>query len=285
MSWDGEHYHMIELGPEAVEQRITEAREVLSFAERLTLLPAEAPGEINDQAKHLFSDLDSASLDTILAAWGGDRILLCDDLPFRMLAAEIAPIKAIWTQPAVAFGISVGRLPTEKHFRVGNALVEAGYFFTTINSGNFLHALKESGWDVNSTIRALIDLLARPANVPQRVFVVLSDLIWGGWAMSPNPEAFVKFFTAIFAGFKKAQSGLDLEGFANAAFARTQDIMRRNILRDRLPDQLRQSTYLTPVATIAAALREVPNETIKLIGQLLAEALHKAKEDPPAPAE
>jgi len=97
-----------------------------------------------------------------------------------MLAAETTPIKGIWTQPAVAFGISVGRLPTDNHFRVGNALAEAGYFFTTINSGNFLHALKESEWKVTPTLQALVDLLARPANVPQRVFVVLSDLIWGG---------------------------------------------------------------------------------------------------------
>jgi len=280
IGWDGEHFQMVELGPDAVEQRIAEAQEVLSFAESLTLLPAEAPGEIHDQAKHLFSDLDPAYLDTILAAWGGDRILLCDDLPFRMLAAETTPIEGIWTQPAVAFGISVGRLPTDNHFRVGNALAEAGYFFTTINSGNFLHALKESEWKATPTLQALVDLLARPANVPQRVFVVLSDLIWGGWATSPTSEAFVAFFTAVFAGFKKAQPGLDLDGLANAAFARAQDIMRRNILHARLPDQLRQSTYLTPVATISAALREIPNETIKLIGQLLAQALHKAKNEP-----
>jgi tetratricopeptide (TPR) repeat protein len=280
MGWDGEHFQMVELGPDAVEQRIAEAKEVLSFSESLTLVPAEAPGEIHDQAKHLFSDHDPAYLDTILAAWGDGRILLCDDLPFRMLAAETAPIKAIWTQPAVAFGISVGKLSTEAHFRVGNALAEAGYFFTTINSGNFLHALKESEWKMTPTLQALIDLLARPANVPQRVFVVLSDLIWGGWAMSPNPQAFVTFFSAVFVGFKKAQPGLDIDSLGNAAFARAQGIMRRNILRARLPDQLVQSTYLTPAATIIAAILEIPQSTIDLLSQLLANALHRAKAEP-----
>jgi hypothetical protein len=277
LGWDGEHYQMIELGPEAVEHRISEAQEVLSFAESLTLVPAEALGEIDDRAKQLFADLDPAYLDTILAARGDDRILLCDDPLLRLLATETAPIKAVWTQPAVAYGVSNGGLSAHDHFRVSNALAEAGYFFTTINNGNFLYALKDSEWSLNTTVHALIELLALPTNVPQRVLVVLSDLIWGAWALSPNAETFGRLFTAIFAAFKKAQPDRDIEAYANAAFSRAQGIIRRNVLRARLPDQLRQSTFLTPVTTIIAGLSELPDKTIKLIGQVLAEALLNAK--------
>ena len=79
---------MIELGPEAIEGRITQAREVLEFAESLTVVPAEAAAGIKDEAKQLFEELDEAYLDSVLAAKGSDRILLSDDGPFRGLAAE-----------------------------------------------------------------------------------------------------------------------------------------------------------------------------------------------------
>jgi cellulose synthase operon protein C len=279
LGWDGEHYQMVELGPEAIEHHATEAQAVLSFAESLTLVPAEAPGEIKNEAKKLFDDLDPAYLDTILGAQGDDRVLLCDDLPFRLLAAETAPIRTVWTQPTVAFAVSAGSLSPNDLFRVGNALAEAGYFFTTINPGNFLYALKESGWSLNTRTHALINLLARPANVPESVLIVLSDLMWGGWVVSPTPGAFRNLFAAIFLAFKKAQPDRDTEALANAAFSRAQRIIRRNVLRAHLPDRLQRSTYLTPVATIVAELDEVPKQTIRLIAQHLIAALSNAKDN------
>lgn len=268
---------MIKLGPEAIEHRISEARMLLSFAESLTLIPAEAPGKIKAEAKQLFDDLDPAYLDTILAAHGNDRILLCDDLPFRLLAVETAPIKAVWTQPAVAFGVKLGSLSAHDHFRVSNALAQAGYFFTTINHGNFLYALKQSGWSVDVTVRALAELLARPTNVGDRVLLVLGELMWGGWAVSPNSETVKNLFAAVFSSFKKVQPGLDIEALANAAFSRAQRTIRRNIVLARFPEQLLRSTFLTPVSSVIAELEYVPQKTIRSIAEILAAALRIAK--------
>jgi len=60
---------------------------------KLGLVPAEAVGGIKEEAKQLFEDLGSAYLDTVLAAKGDNRILLSDDLPFSVLAAEAAQVK------------------------------------------------------------------------------------------------------------------------------------------------------------------------------------------------
>ena len=278
LGWDGARYQMVELGPEAIEHRVAEAQALLSFAETLTLVPAEAPGEIKSEAKQLFDDLDPAYLDTILAAQGHDRLLLCDDLPFRRLATATAPVRTVWTQPAVTFGVRAGSLSSNDLFRVGNALAEAGYFFTTINSGNFLYALRESGWLLNTTIRALIDLAARPANVPDRVLILLSDLMWSGWAISPSPGAFQDLFAAIFIAFKKAQPERDIGALADAAFSRAQWIIRMNVLGSHLRARLQQSTYLTPVAVVFAELHLVTQRTIRSIAQLLDAALRNAQD-------
>jgi tetratricopeptide (TPR) repeat protein len=203
LAWDGEHYRMIELGPEAIEGRISQVKEVLEFAECLTLVPAEAHGEIKEEAKKLFEDLDTAYLDTVLAAKGDNRILLSDDLPFRVLAAEAASIQGVWSQASASYAGSIRKLKSDDYFQVGNTLAEAKYFFTVLNVGNFFHALKKSNWAVTPTLKRMIDLLARPANEPQGVLNALSDLAKLGWPLKPDVESYEALFTAIFIAFRK----------------------------------------------------------------------------------
>jgi hypothetical protein len=284
LGWDGEHYQMIELGPDAVNHLISQAQAVLSFAESLTRLPAEASGDIPDQAKQLFEELDPAYLDTILAARGDGRILLCDDSPFRQIAAATAPIEGMWTQPAVAYAIEAGKLTPDNHFRVGNALTEAGYFFTTANCGNFLHALTESGWTLNPTVMALIESLARPTNMPQGVEVVLRDLIWASWAQIHDTDAFGALFTAVFAAFDKTRPRSDVDALIDRAFAGAERLIRRKLFPAAFQHGLRGSTSHTPVGPIAKEARGVPDRTAGRIARALSDALHDARNGESQPA-
>jgi hypothetical protein len=221
---------MIELGPEAIEGRISQVKEALESAESLTLVPAEALGEIKEEVKKLFEDLDTAYLDTVLAAKGDTRILLSDDLPFRVLAAEAASILAVWSQASVSYAGSIRKVPADDYFHLGNTLAEAKYFFTVLNVGNFFHELKKSNWVVTPTLKAMIDLLARSANEPQGVLNVMSDLAKLGWPLKPNDEAYEALFTKIFAAFKKAQPDRDLEMTTNIVFGRIQEFLRSRFL-------------------------------------------------------
>jgi tetratricopeptide (TPR) repeat protein len=275
LAWDGERYQMIELGPEVIEGRISRIREVLEFAETLTLVPAEALGEIKEEAKKLFEDLHPAYLDTVLSAKGDNRILLSDDLPFRVLAAEAARIQTIWSQASVRYAANRGRMPPDHHFHVGNTLAEAKYFFTLLNFGNFIHALKQSNWVLTPTVRALVDLLARPANEPQGVLNVLSELGKFGWPLKPNVEVYEGLFTAIFTTFKTAQPDRDLKLIRNTIFAAVQEFLRRRyILYFR--DGLLQSTFLKPVEAIAAEGGQIQRGLVSHIGRTLGRALQKA---------
>ena len=278
LGWDGEHIQMIEFGPDAVDYRISQAQAVLSFAESLTRLPAEAPGDISDQAKQLFETLDPAYLDTILAARGDGRILLSDDLPFRQIAAETAPIESIWTQPAVAFAISVGALPPDDHFRVGNMLTEAGYFFTIINCGSLLHALRESAWTLSPTVLALITSTARPTNTQQGVEILLRDLIWTTWAQKHDDPALGALFTAVFVAFDKTRPRSDVDALIDRAFAGAERLIRQQLFPAAFQHGLRGSTSHMPVGPIAEEARGVPNRTIGRIASALSNALRDARE-------
>jgi hypothetical protein len=277
LAWDGERYQMIELGPEAIEGRIAEVREVLEFAESLTVIPAEAAASIKDEAKQLFDELDEAYLDTVLAAKGSDRILLSDDGPFRGLAAEAGGIKTVWTQAAVSFASNQKKVPPESYFEVGNTLAGAKYFFTTINPGNFCHALKASRWELTPTVHALIDLLARAPQVPQ-VLNLLGDLAKIGWAQKPEDEAFERLFAAIFAAFAKAQPTLDVEALGNAIFGVVQAFLRQRF-EVRFRHGLGGTTYMTPVGSIVDENRMTYHGLISRVGNSLGQALNKARSE------
>ena len=248
----------------------------MEFAQSLTVVPAEAAAGIKDEAKQLFDELDEAYLDTVLAAKGSDRILLSDDGPFRVLAAEAGGIKTVWTQAAVSFAVGQKELSSESYFEVGNTLADAMYFFTTINPGNFFYALKASQWELTPTVHTLIDLIARAPNVPQNVLNLLGDLAKVSWPQKPDVEAFERLFAAIFAAFAKAQPNLDLEAIGNVIFAAVQDFLRQRF-EVRFRDELRSSTYMRSVGVIVQEQRSIYRGLAAQIGNSLGQALRKAQ--------
>jgi tetratricopeptide (TPR) repeat protein len=278
LGWDGEHYNMVRLGPDSIQQRITEAQEVVAFAESLTLVPAEAPGEIKDEAKTLFNDLDDAYLDTVLAARGDDRVLLCDDFPFRVLGSEAAGIESVWTQPAVAYAVGRGYSVTlADHFEVVNALVVAGYFFTSIGADNFLFALRKNGWSIDETIRALADLLAHPANNPVPIFNILRNLIRVAWGEKSRSDVFESLFVTVFSAFKKNQPNRDLELLIRVVMVDLHRVLWRNYLVAKKKEVINELLSTTvPAAILLADKIEAIRLVAPEIADVLIGALHKA---------
>jgi tetratricopeptide (TPR) repeat protein len=286
LGWDGEHYNMFELGPDAIKQRIAEMQEVLAFAESLTLVAAEATGEIKDEARKLFGDLDDAYLDTVLAARGDDRVLLCDDFPFRVLACEAAEITAVWTQPAVAYAVGRStRVTYKEHVEVVNALAVAGYFFVSIGVDNFLLALRENGWTIDDTVRALADLLAHPANNQVPIFNILKNLIRVIWGEKPNSELFESLFIAVFSAFKKTQPNRDLAQLIKIVLVDLHQLLWRNYLAAAKKEVMNELLGTTVPASIVLANRRAAIRQIALeISEVVIGALHKAAGSPQHPA-
>jgi len=276
LAWDGEHYRMTKLGPEAIEYRISEAEAVLAFAEALTLVPAEAAVEVPDEARKLYEDLDPAYFDTILAARGDNRVLLSDDRQFRALATEAIGIAGIWSQAAVMSGSVLRIVTADNYCKVAVTLAETGYFYTSVNCGTFVYALRQSSWALTPTVNALIDWLVRPQNEPLGVLGVLSELIRVGWALKPDDRQFEDFFAALFAGFNRADPKRDLAGLVQMAFSNLDGVIHRQFLRTRFAEELCNSTYLTPVAVSIAEIDGLRHRLGSRIGLSLSNALRTA---------
>ena len=283
LCWDGEHYQIVLLGPDAIQQRIAEAQEVLAFAESLTRVAAEAPGEIKDQAKELFEELDDAYLDTVLAARGDDRVLLCDDFPFRVVAGEATQIDSVWTQPAVAFAVGRSQAVTvDDHFVVVNALAVAGYFFTSIGAENFSFQLGKNGWSIDETIQALADLLAHPANSSIHVLNILRNLIQVGWAKKSSVTAFESLFVTIFSAFKKSQPFRDLDVLIQVVVVDLHRLLWRAhlaLFKKEVQNELLSTTSIVPAELVLAPRHEAARQWAAEIAEILFGALYKVVGD------
>jgi tetratricopeptide (TPR) repeat protein len=284
--WDGEHFVMIKLGPEAIEERIAEAQEVLAFSESLTLLPAEAAGEINDET-HFFGDLDDAYLDTVLAARGNGRLLLCDDFPFRVLSEQLAGINSVWTQAALAAALGRRVVTADEYLDVVNTLAVAGYFFTSISAENFLLVLRKNGWSIDGTIQTLANLLAHPANNPVPILNILRHLIRFVWVEKPNIEAFESLFITIFSAFKNEQPKCDLIALIEVVTAELVQLLWRGwlvIQKTQIEERLLNSTSIVPVDVVLAGPLEAVRAVAQEITEVLSGALRKAGNNKLQPA-
>lgn len=277
LGWDGEHYRMVELTPEIVEARIAEAQSALAFAESLTLLPAEAAVELKGDAKEIYGDLDDAYLDTILAAQGTGRILLTDDRAFRALAAEAVQIKGVWTQAALMSALSRQTVTPDDYCKASITLTEAGYFYTSLNAAIFRHAVGQSHWVVNQTVKKLIGTLIRPQNDVTGVVAVLGEIMRTGWAEKPGERVYEDLFVEIFIALRNAQSRKNLIGLSKMAFSTVEEALRRYLMRTRFVDELLNTTSHTSVANALAEINEVQHRIASQIAAALSNALRRAE--------
>ena len=186
LGWNGEHYHMVELSDAENDRQIANADAALAFAGELTLVPAEAQAEIRGDAKHLFEDMEAAYLDTVLAAQGDQRVLLCDDRPFRELSLAAAGVGGVWTQAAARFAAESNIIVVADYLEIVGALAESSYAHTMIGPPNFLYELRNSAWVITRRIGKLIEIVTRPTVTPESLRGFLTDLVLSGWGEKPQ---------------------------------------------------------------------------------------------------
>jgi len=221
--------------------------------------------------------------DSILAARGDNRVLLSDDRPSRALATEATGVKGVWSQAAVMSALVSQKITLDDYCKVAVTLAEAGYFYTSVNCGTFIYALRQSNWAITPTIQALIALLARPQNDPVGVLAVLAELMRVGWAQKPDDRDYEDLFAELFLGFRKAQPRCDLVALAQMTFSNVAGVLLRQLFDARFADELRNSTQLTPIAVVAAEINELRHRVGSRITGSLNNALRRASNWQPEP--
>ena len=270
---EGEHLQMIRFDDAFADAQTEWARAALSFAETLTLVPAESSSVVTDNVRKFFEGADPCFLDTIYAAQGQNRLLYCDEYIFRQLATESGTLSGIWTQVAGFRATREKLISTEDYFDIVAALVTRNYNFTTIDFKSILHQLKKDQWRSTPALQAFVRQIASPANEPNSVVRLMADLAQAAWAVAPNRTFYVRFFANLIRTQRNGQSRRNAE---------TNLDLVRNMVRARfrltgygkvLKRVLSGSTSLTPAVSILNSVTASADLAFQAIDQGLTEAL------------
>ncbi len=284
MGWDGEHYHMIEVNESVTTNRIEQAQAALMFAESLTLVAAEPSMALIADTRELFEDIDPSFLDSIYAAQGEGRLLLCDDQEFRQLAVELSGIQGIWTQAAALYAGQTGDFTPDDYFDLVGALVGAHYRFTTFDHRVMLHQMRKDVWAITPAITAFTIQLALPSNESSSVIRLLADLARFGWLVKPSRTALVAVFAEIFRSFSRLQPDRDLDVLVGEVLTVVRGLLRSNGYSVFYKNRLLSTTRLTPVEILVSSVRAAADRTFETVAGALAQACSSAKQSEPSRA-
>lgn len=276
LGWDGEHYRMVEVGDDYTMQKVEQAKTALEFAESLSLLPAEPETAATKQGLELLEDIDPAFLDTIYAAEGNSRLLLCDDQILRQLAGEFAHIEGVWTQVSAQSAVARAAITRDDYEEITGALVSADYRFSMIDHRCILHQLRTDNWAITHTIRSYATAVALPSNDLNSVVRLLADLAQFGWLEKPSVRSYVELFTALFAAFRHLQPALEIESIVNSILSVVHARLRSNGYRAFLKKQLLNNVPAVSALALVAGVAELADQAFGRMSKGILMAFDKA---------
>lgn len=268
LGFDGEQYRFIELTDEVLDCKIATATEALRLAERLILLPAEGDIRIPDRVLDLVADREPAYADTLLAAIQHKRALLTDDLGFRVLAQE-AGAACTWTQPFAQAMLGATGITHPEYRTIVSALIESNYRFTQFGHAELLEELLETGWVMNDRLRTFSSMLMSETLDRGSVASLLAQLLIESKLHAPDDQKFAAFHVAVADAAVAEGKAHILQEDYNRALALVETIFIRNANKFLLPRLLRETTYLTAVASLTAEHCQIAQRQVQRIRQSL----------------
>lgn len=96
--------------------------------------PAEGTRELSPQIRKLSGVFDRNFCDTILAADGSNRLLLCEDYAYRMIGAQEFRLKSSWLQPVLVAAQKQNLLTTDGYVEAIINMIDGGFRFISIDA-------------------------------------------------------------------------------------------------------------------------------------------------------
>lgn len=267
--WDGERYNLVELTEEAIDAQVEAARNAVTFAETLLLVPAESDSPIAENVKDLLKDLEPAYHDTVIAALVPNRTLLTDDLGFRVIAQE-AGAAFTWTQALAQAGHGSTGISHPAYRGVVAALIDANYRFTQFGPAEVLGELLESGWAVNDRLKTYARLMTSETLDRGSIGALLAQVLIDSKLHAPNDEALAAFHVSYAEAAAEAGKSEVASADYDSALAAVKAIVTRNANRLLLPKRLLETTHLNRPGALAAEFRGVAVRQVKRIAASLA---------------
>jgi tetratricopeptide (TPR) repeat protein len=150
------------------------ADHILTWATTKSVVVTALPkADLDPTLRAIGAHMDPAILDTLAAADGSGRFLLCEDRRLRMLAKDSMQKDGAWLQAAMITARNAGKVSNEAYYEATIKMALAGHHFITLDAGAFTHLAKQTGWSPEGRFRRLSHLIGSP-NVELRSMIILS---------------------------------------------------------------------------------------------------------------
>lgn len=98
------------------------------------ILPAEGAREVPREIKKISDVMGWRFLDSILAAEGSNRLLLCEDFAYRMIGEQYFKLNSSWLQPVLMVAREKNLIPMDKYVEATFHMIDGGFQFISVDS-------------------------------------------------------------------------------------------------------------------------------------------------------
>ena len=144
ISWRDGQYFRDEITDEQLQHVLKMVDDDLDWIDQhCKILPAEGTRELPPQIRKLSGVFDRKSFDTILAADGSNRLLLCEDYAYRMIGAQEFRLESSWLQPVLMAAQKQNLLTTDRYVEATINMIDGGFRFISIDAVVLLKAASD----------------------------------------------------------------------------------------------------------------------------------------------
>lgn len=160
LSKEGDQFYKHEITKEDIERDIAQIQDVLSWAKgNCDILPAVGDSDIPLSGLKINEIMAPAFTDTFLAAQGAKRLLLADDMHYRMIASELFDVKGVWLQTILMIALKRGSITSDLYNESIIKIVNSNYNFTTIDANLLRYLAEKQDWDANQDFQRVASTL------------------------------------------------------------------------------------------------------------------------------
>lgn len=201
----GEKYVLQEFGAAHIADRIQRYQRVLDWCvEHCALVPAIAAQDQPRQTELLLNAMDDSFVDSMLAASGTDRPLICDDRTLRECARETFGVRGAWLQISLLVAMQRGSLELVDYARIVSELAAAGFSFTFVDASVLWQVAESDGWVVSNRTTCTFNLLKEPGIDVDSALMVGHDflrMLWRNQRLRRSRVLYTNLVLAAVAGW------------------------------------------------------------------------------------
>ena len=199
--WRNGQFYREEVSEQQLQQALGVVDDDLAWIKNnCEILPAEGTYDLPPHLRNLSRKLHNRFFDTLLAADGTNRLLLCEDFIYRSIAAGQPGIRASWIQPVLMLARQHNLITIAQYSEAVISMIESGFIFTSIDAQVLLAATQDkNGEDVKIFAKVAKIFGGHDIDVASHTNVAINyfNIIW------KNGEPALKY---------KAQTSMILEG-------------------------------------------------------------------------